>query len=72
MDDKSNKKIGGLLVGAGGISALLAVFCCGFPWLLAGLFAMLGVSFLLQDIVLIPIIILGMIIAFIGWRMLKK
>lgn len=72
MNNKPTKKIGGLLLGAGGVSALLAVLCCGFPWLLAGLFAMFGLSFLLQDSVLIPTIILGIIVAFIGWRMWKK
>jgi hypothetical protein len=72
MGNKSNKKLGGLLLGAGGLSAFLALLCCGFPWLLAGLFAAFGLNFLLQDSVLIPIIILGIIIAYIGWRMLKK
>ncbi len=58
-------------MGAGGVSAFLALICCGFTWILAGLFAAFGLSFLLQDSVLITVILLGMIIAFIGWRMRK-
>lgn len=72
MKNKSKKNLGGLLLGAGGLSAFLALLCCGFPWLLAGLFAAFGLSFLVQDSILIPVIILGIIIAFIGWRMLRK
>lgn len=72
MDNRSNKKIGGLLVGVGGLSAFVALFCCGFPWLLAGIFAALGLSFLLHDSVLITVILLGIIIAIIGWRIRKK
>ena len=72
MKNKSKKNLGGLLLGAGGLSAFLALLCCGFPWLLAGLFAAFGLSFLLQDSILISVIILGIIIAFIGWRMLRK
>lgn len=72
MDNRSNKKIGGLLLGVGGLSAFVALFCCGFPWLLAGIFAAFGVSFLLHDSVLISVILLGLIVAYVGWRMLKK
>ncbi len=72
MKNKSKKTLGGLLLGAGGLSAFLALLCCGFPWLLAGLFAAFGLSFLLQDSILIPVIIHGIIIAFIGWRMMRK
>ncbi len=72
MENKSKSKIGGLLLGAGGVSAFLALICCGFTWILAGLFAAFGLSFLLQDSVLITVILLGIIIAFIGWRMLRK
>lgn len=72
MKTKRQNKLGKFLLGAGGLSAFLALLCCGFPWLLAGLFAAFGLSFLLQDSVLIPVIILGTIVAFIGWRLLKK
>ena len=72
MENKSKSKIGGLLLGAGGVSAFLALICCGFTWILAGLFAAFGLSFLLQDSVLITVILLGIIIAFIGWRMRKR
>jgi hypothetical protein len=41
-------------------------------WILAGLFAAFGLSFLLRDSVLISVIILGIIVALIGWRVLKK
>ena len=72
MENKSKTKIGALLLGAGGLSAFLALICCGFTWILAGLFAAFGLSFLLQDSVLITVILLGIIIAFIGWRMRKR
>ncbi len=72
MKTKSQNKLGKVLLGAGGVSAFLALICCGFTWILAGLFAAFGLSFLLQDSVLITVILLGMIIAFIGWRMLKR
>ena len=72
MKTKSQNKLGKVLLGAGGVSAFLALLCCGFTWILAGLFAAFGLSFLLQDSVLITVILLGMIIAFIGWRMLKR
>ncbi len=72
MENKSKSTLGKTLLGVGGISAFIALLCCGFPFILAGLFATLGLSFLLQDSILIPITILGVIVAFIGWKMLKK
>lgn len=72
MDSKSKTKVGKVLLGAGGVSAFLGLFCCGLPWVFAGLFAMLGISFILQDSILISIVILGIIVALIGWKMLKK
>ncbi len=72
MKTKSQNKIGKTLLGAGGVSVFLAFIFCGFTWILAGLFATLGLSFLLQDSILISITILGIIIAFIGWKMLRK
>ena len=72
MKTKSQNKLGKVLLGAGGVGAFVALLCCGFAWILAGLFAAFGLSFLLQDSVLITVILLGIIIAFIGWRMLKK
>jgi hypothetical protein len=72
MEKKSNKKLGGVLLGLGSISAFFGLFCCGLPWVFASLFAMLGLSFILNDSILISIIILGIIVALIGWRMLKK
>ncbi len=72
MEQKSTRRIGRLFLGAGGLSAFLALLCCGFSWILLGLFATLGLSFLLQDSVLVTVIIFGLIVAFIGWRMLKR
>jgi hypothetical protein len=72
MKTKSQNKLGKTLLGAGSVGVFLALLCCGFTWILAGLFATLGLSFLLQDSILISITILGIIIAFIGWKMLKK
>ncbi|MDQ3634581.1 MAG: hypothetical protein M3405_08745 [Acidobacteriota bacterium] len=72
MKTKSQNKLGKTLLGAGSVSVFLALLCCGFTWIFAGLFATLGLSFLLQDSILISITILGIIIAFIGWKMLRK
>ncbi|MGI8639109.1 MAG: hypothetical protein ACR2MG_04075 [Pyrinomonadaceae bacterium] len=72
MDEKSQSKLGKALLGAGGISVFAALLCCGFGWILAGLFAMLGISFILRDGILIPLAIIGVIIALAGWRMLKR
>ncbi len=72
MKTKSQNKLGKTLLGVGSVSVFLALLCCGFTWIFAGLFATLGLSFLLQDSILISITILGIIIAFIGWKMLKK
>ena len=36
------------------------------------LFATFGLSFFLQDNILIPVFILGIIITFIGWKLLRK
>ncbi len=72
MKTKSQNKLGKVLLGAGGVSAFLALLCCGFTWILAGLFATFGLSFLLQDSILISVFILGIIITYIGWKMLRK
>lgn len=72
MENRSKSKVGGLLVGAGGLSVFLALICCGFTWILAGLFAAFGLSFLLHDSVLITVILLGIIVAIFGWRLSKR
>lgn len=72
MKSKSQNKLSKVLLGAGGVSAFVAFLCCGFAWILAGLFATFGLSFLLQDSILIPVAIFGIIIAIVGWKMWKK
>ena len=72
MENKTKSKFGVLLFGVGGVSAFFGLLCCGLPWVFAGLFAALGLGFLFQDAVLMSIAILGIIVAFIGWRILKK
>lgn len=72
MEKNNQRKIGGALLGIGGVGGLSALVCCGAPWIFAGLFASLGLSFLIQDSILIPAAIIGIIIAFIGWKMWKK
>jgi len=72
MENKSNKQLGGLLLGVGGVSAVFGLACCGLPWVFAGLFAALGLGFMFQDAVLMSIALIGIIVAVIGWRMLKK
>ena len=72
MENKSKIKFRALLFGVGGVSAFFCLLCCGLPWVFADLFAALGLGFLFQDAVLMSIAILGIIVAFIGWRILKK
>ena len=72
MKNNSKSKFGGLLLGVGGVSAVFGLACCGLPWIFAGLFAALGLGFMFQDAVLMSLAAVGMIVAVIGWRMLKK
>ena len=68
----ANRKLGGVLFGVGGVSALLAVLCCAAPWLLGGLLVTLGLSFILRDSVLLTIAALGLLTAIAGWRLMRK
>lgn len=72
MENKSKSRFGGLLLGAGGVSALFGLACCALPWVFVGLFAALGLGFMFQDAILMSIALIGIIVAFIGWRMLKR
>jgi len=68
----ANRKLGGVLFGVGGVSALLALLCCAAPWLLGGLLVTLGLSFILRDSVLLTIAALGLITAIAGWWLMRK
>ena len=50
-----NRKVGGVLVGVGGLTAAVALLCCVAPWLLAGFLVALGLGFLLKDVLLLAI-----------------
>lgn len=65
-------KFGRVLVGVGGLSALLALLCCAAPWLLGGLILTLGLGFILRDSVLLSLAAVGMIVAVIGWRLMRR
>jgi hypothetical protein len=66
------RTLGRVLFGAGGVSALLALLCCAAPWLLGGLLVTLGLGFILRDSVLLSIAAVGIVIAVIGWRLMRK
>lgn len=72
MEKNTKRKVGGALLGIGGLGGLSSLACCGAPWVFAGLFASLGLSFLIQDSILILGAIIGIVLAFIGWEMWKK
>ena len=68
----ANRKLGGVLMGVGGVGAALALLCCAAPWILGGLLVTLGLGFILKDSVLLTIAALGLIVAFAGWRLMSK
>ena len=62
-----NRKVGGVLVGFGGVTAVLALLCCIAPWLLAGFLVALGLGFLLKDVLLLAIAAVGALVALFGF-----
>ena len=67
-----NRKLGGALVGIGGLGALWALICCLAPWIFAGALAAMGLGFLLKDVVIVAVAAVGLVIAFVGWRLMRK
>jgi mannose/fructose/N-acetylgalactosamine-specific phosphotransferase system component IIC len=67
-----NRKVGGLLVGVGGVTAALALLCCVAPWLLAGFLIALGLGFILKDVLLLTIAALGVLVALFGFWLRRK
>src|SRR5216683_5192468 len=68
----TNRKLGGVLVGIGGLGALWALVCCVAPWIFAGALVALGLGFLLKSVVVMAIAAGGLLIALVGWRMMRK
>ena len=68
----ASRKIGGVLFGIGGAGAALALLCCAAPWLLGGLLVAAGLGFILNDGVLLPLAVIGMVVAFAGWRLMRR
>ena len=68
----TNQKLGGVLVGIGGLGALWALICCVAPWIFAGALVALGLGFLLKSVVVMAVAVVGLLIAFVGWRMMTK
>ena len=64
---EANRKVGGILVGVGGITAAVALLCCIAPWLLAGFLAALGLGFLLKNLLLMAIAAAGVLVAVLGF-----
>ena len=67
-----NRKLGGVLVGVGGLGTLLALLCCIAPWLFAGFLVALGLGFVNTDAVLLSIAGLGLLVAILGLWLRRK
>jgi hypothetical protein len=67
-----NRKLGGALIGIGGLGALWALICCLAPWIFAGALVAMGLGFLLKDVAIMAVAVVGLLIAFVGWRMMRK
>jgi mannose/fructose/N-acetylgalactosamine-specific phosphotransferase system component IIC len=67
-----NRKVGGVLVGVGGLTAAVALLCCVAPWLLAGFLVALGLGFLLKDVLLLAIAAVGILVALLGFSLRQK
>jgi mannose/fructose/N-acetylgalactosamine-specific phosphotransferase system component IIC len=68
----ANRKLGGVLVGVGGVTAAVALLCCIAPWLLAGFLVALGLGFLLKDVLLLTIAAVGILVALFGFWLRRK
>ena len=68
----ANRKLGGVLVGVGGVTAAVALLCCIAPWLLAGFLIALGLGFLLKDVLLLTIAAVGILVALFGFWLRRK
>ena len=68
----ANRKVGGILVGVGGITAALALLCCIAPWLLAGFLVALGLGYILKDVLLLGIAAAGLLVALFGFWLRRK
>ena len=49
-----------------------ALVCCVAPWIFTGALVALGLGFLLKSVVVMAIAVVGLLIAFVGWRMMTK
>lgn len=67
-----NRKLGGVLVGVGGLTAALALLCCVAPWLLAGFLVALGLGFILKELLLLAIAAVGILVALFGFWLRRK
>lgn len=63
---------GRALMAIGVSGATLAALCCVAPFLLAGVLATVGLSFLLKDIVLIPLLMVSLGVIAVGYYMSKR
>ncbi len=67
-----NRRVGGVLVGVGGLTAAVALLCCIAPWLLAGFLVALGLGFLLKDVLLLAIAAVGVLVALFGFWLRRR
>ncbi len=68
----ANRRVGGVLVGVGGVTAAVALLCCIAPWLLAGFLVALGLGFLLKDVLLLAIAAVGVFVSLFGFWLRRR
>ena len=68
----ANRKVGGILVGIGSVTAALALLCCLAPWLLVGFLVALGLGFILENVLLLTIAAVGVLVALLGFWLRRK
>jgi hypothetical protein len=67
----AQRRLGLFLMGFGFAGAAIAALCCMAPLLLAGIFAAVGFGLLLNDFVLMGLLVLFLVTAASGFRMLR-
>lgn len=67
----AQRRLGVFLMSFGFAGAAIAALCCMAPLLLAGIFAAVGFGLLLNDFVLMGLLVLFLVTAASGYRMLR-
>lgn len=64
--------LAGVFMAVGLTGAALALLCCAAPFLVAGALAAIGLSFLLNDAILLPLLALFAAVAAVGYFVGKR